>query len=262
MTLPSCTGCGQCVAVCPNHSIALQGGRAVFSGHNCISCGHCVAVCPAGALDHPYCPRSEQRPVGRPLSAREAEDFLRSRRSIRVFRQRPIDREKALQLVNIGRYAQTGSNRQGIGYVIVDGRDKVEALAERTICYLERQYAAHPEVVWYKRVIDRHRLEGEDIIFRGAPALILAVAPEKLPSGRDNARFSLTYIELFAPALGLGTCWAGFFEGLACGPEGQEVREMLRLAPDVRICGALMLGEPAVRYQRLVERQPLQVEFR
>lgn len=257
-----CTGCGLCVQVCPNGSIRLEQGQAVFSGHNCIDCGHCVAVCPHAALDHPYCPVADQRPMGRPLSAQEAEDFLRARRSIRVYKPHPIDPDKAVQLVNIGRYAQTGSNRQGIGYVIVDGRDKVEALADMTIRAMERELAAHPEVTWRQRIIDRHRVMGEDIIFRGAPALILATAPRGLSSGRDNARFSLTYVELFAPTLGLGTCWAGFFEGYAFGPDGQEVLDFLHLDGDTCLCGALMLGEPAVTYRRLVDRQPLRVEFR
>ena len=42
----------------------------------------------------------------------------------------PASREALQRLVDIGRFAQTGGNRQGIRYIIVDGRDKVLHLAD------------------------------------------------------------------------------------------------------------------------------------
>jgi NAD-dependent dihydropyrimidine dehydrogenase PreA subunit len=46
-----CTGCGDCVAVCPTDCLALAGALPWLPRPgDCVSCGLCVAVCPAGAL--------------------------------------------------------------------------------------------------------------------------------------------------------------------------------------------------------------------
>ena len=54
--------------------------------------------------------------------------------------------------------------------------------------------------------------QGLDNILRDAPHLILAMAQKDFVRGRENSVFSLAYLELFAPSLGLGSCWAGIVE--------------------------------------------------
>ncbi len=54
----ACTGCGNCVAVCPFEACALQerdGGRFVsrVNKMRCKACGSCVSVCPNGTMQIP-----------------------------------------------------------------------------------------------------------------------------------------------------------------------------------------------------------------
>ena len=45
-----CTGCGQCVAVCKDFGLRLEGGKACLAPQplfGCVGCAHCMAVCPA-----------------------------------------------------------------------------------------------------------------------------------------------------------------------------------------------------------------------
>lgn len=44
-----CSGCGQCVDVCPIEAIQLQDETAVVSDE-CIECGICVDTCPLEAI--------------------------------------------------------------------------------------------------------------------------------------------------------------------------------------------------------------------
>ena len=50
-----CTGCGDCVAICPTSALAMNGDVAVLAGpDDCNYCGLCEAICPVEAIDLPY----------------------------------------------------------------------------------------------------------------------------------------------------------------------------------------------------------------
>ena len=47
----SCTGCGDCVEVCPHGVIELRGASAEIRDRElCMECGACARNCPAGAI--------------------------------------------------------------------------------------------------------------------------------------------------------------------------------------------------------------------
>ncbi len=61
---------------------------------NCIDCGHCVAICPKHALSHASIDSEQCIPVNSGnISADNMEIFLRSRRSVRAYKRKPIEKE-------------------------------------------------------------------------------------------------------------------------------------------------------------------------
>ncbi len=46
----TCTGCENCVDICPVDAIEMQDGKAVVSD-DCIDCGQCVDECPVDAIE-------------------------------------------------------------------------------------------------------------------------------------------------------------------------------------------------------------------
>ena len=48
-----CTGCGDCVDVCPLEAITVQDGLAVVDEDLCTECGLCTDECPNGAISVP-----------------------------------------------------------------------------------------------------------------------------------------------------------------------------------------------------------------
>jgi len=45
-----CTGCGNCVEVCPVEAISMNNEKAVVDEDTCTECGLCVDECPNDAI--------------------------------------------------------------------------------------------------------------------------------------------------------------------------------------------------------------------
>jgi NAD-dependent dihydropyrimidine dehydrogenase PreA subunit len=51
----TCTGCADCVEVCPTGALALQDNLAIVAvPEACSYCGYCEPICPVGAIALPY----------------------------------------------------------------------------------------------------------------------------------------------------------------------------------------------------------------
>jgi dissimilatory sulfite reductase (desulfoviridin) alpha/beta subunit len=51
VTPESCSGCGECITVCPDGAITMSApDRPEIDGDQCMHCGKCIAVCPTGTL--------------------------------------------------------------------------------------------------------------------------------------------------------------------------------------------------------------------
>ena len=259
-----CVQCGLCVSVCPRGLIRLDEGwpRLAFP-QLCIACGHCVAVCPPAALDHSRAPlaRQDRLPNSPPLPAATVRQFLRSRRSIRSYQNRPVERDLLRQLLDIARFAPSGGNSQGISYQVIDSRSRLRQLTASTVAWMEEPaQALSAKSPVYAQYVKLVRQDGCDSILRDTPALILGVAAKTFARGRENTLLCLEYAELYAPSLGLGTCWAGMLEAAAFAGY-PPVLELLRLPAGTVLTGALMVGFPNLSFQRLVDRQPLDITF-
>lgn len=50
-----CTGCGDCIAVCPTDALGLEEKLAILvAPAACNYCGHCELICPEDAIALPY----------------------------------------------------------------------------------------------------------------------------------------------------------------------------------------------------------------
>jgi nitroreductase/NAD-dependent dihydropyrimidine dehydrogenase PreA subunit len=255
-----CTRCGICVDVCGG--VLGMGDRGPQVVHNlCISCGQCVAACPQGALDNLNAPLANQVASKRTIDMDEetAACFLRSRRSIRNYLERPVPRSELKKILHIARLAPSACNSQGVAYHVVDHPDTLRQITavimNWTECELNRssEMAASKYAHNTTMLVDIYRQTDEDVVLRSAPSLIIAIADKESDvSARDNTYIAFAYAQLFATAIGLGTCWAGLFE--YCAASGHEpLLALLNLPQGKVVTSAMMVGYPQYTYQRLVD---------
>jgi nitroreductase/NAD-dependent dihydropyrimidine dehydrogenase PreA subunit len=263
-----CRRDGICAAVCPA-GILAPGGKSppelVPGGEElCISCGHCVAACPYGACSLDTM-STESCPPVRPewhLTPEQAEHFLRSRRSIRVYKDAAVEPGRIERLIRTARYAPSGHNGQPVRWLVISGRDHVHAIAGHVVDWVRSICAAKPEMG--RRLMLERRVAswdaGRDPICRGAPHLIVAHAPAADVTAPSACTLALAYLELAAPSFGLGCCWAGYLHMAAL--HWRPLQEALALPAGDVFNGALMVGEPRYRYHRLPQRREPTITWR
>ncbi len=264
----ACNRDGLCVEECPARVIRLSPEDdlpvplADFKDY-CIACGHCVAVCPTEALRLEWLDPSQCPPVNRDieLDRAQAEQFLRSRRSIRTFRETPVERAKIEKLLEMACHAPSAKNNQPWHWTVVERPAEVRRLAGLVVEWMRGVIAEKPKVaaaLSFTRVAAAWE-SGLERVCRGAPHLIVAHADRNYGFGAEDTALALSYIELYAPVLGLGTCWAGYFYSAVNAYP--PLFEALKLPARHKAFGALMVGHPAFRYQRLVPRTPPRVTW-
>lgn len=264
-----CNRDGICAAECPTRIIELPSTddcpRPIPDADQyCLACGHCVAVCPQGALRLNWLAPGDCPPVRREIgiTTEQAEQFLRSRRSIRTFKEQPVEREKLQKLIEIAGYAPSAKNLQPWHWLVVEDTGEVRRLAGMVIDWMRDVIEENREMVesrGFVRVVaawDR----GDERICRGAPHVIIAHGDKTWAYGVEDCTLALEYLELFAPSLGLGTCWGGFLYSTV--NQYPPLFETLGLPADHRAYGAMMVGYPKFKYQRLPRRNPPRVTWR
>ncbi len=269
-----CTGCGACIALCSvTHVFSLENKKAkVLSPSRCWECGQCVAVCPVDAITHssfsledcPLIERSEN-------DLDKLIDYFRARRSIRVYQNKRVEREKVASLVDTTRWAPSGKNLQAVSWLAVDDTETIFLLSERTVNVLVRgaedlRKSITPETGAQKKKealfqaktlehLGRKFNKGEDPIFFGAPVVLFAITPHS-HFGRDDAVISGYTMQLAAVKMGLATCQIGYFiAGVVMNKElGKDI---LNIPDDREIQMVLTLGYPKYKMRRAVHRAPL-----
>jgi nitroreductase/NAD-dependent dihydropyrimidine dehydrogenase PreA subunit len=252
-----CKKDGICVAVCPARTIALdEEGYPEEIGAVCYQCGHCVAICSSHALTHTGLPIGGMLPVAQEQpSAEVVDNLLMSRRSIREFRDRPIERQTLEAILDVARWAPTASNDQNLRWIVLNGRERVHELA----CECVRQMKnMRPMTTLFQGVISAWE-KGIDGTLRGATAVVAVCAPQESTCGQSDAAIALTHVELAAVARGLGMTWAGILMHVAAASE--PLRQWLQVPEGYTLSAAVMLGYGKYKYHRIPPRKPLSARW-
>jgi len=252
-----CVGCGLCVKDCVRTCLAIKEPehKVEMIHENCLLCGHCEAICPREAISleldgyegmKDFCLENAY------IDPDELAMFMANRRSARNFQNRPVEQEKIDKIIEAGRFSPTGSNKQGIEYILMRG-DRLKEISKKASLSLTGENMEKVAKKLNPAVLERlynAALKGEDRLFFGAP-LVIAMT-DATPDGIDIG-LAATRMELMANAMGLGVCFNAIYPYIVNAvPEVQE------------ICGAseghylklsMMIGYPTVSYHRPAKRK-------
>lgn len=247
--LAKCIGCGMCRRDCPADNISITDNKAVIKSQVCIKCGHCVAVCPKGAVsmtgfEEP--PVEIKKPVI--LDPQQLMDAIRTRRSIRQFKNKSVAQEVTAQIIEAGRLTPSGENAQDVSYIVLkDNMERFEKMAVRLFKRL-LPFARLVNPMAKNKEIDDH------FFFHEAPVVIMIVAKDKI-----NGALAASNMALMAEANGLGVLYSGFFTMAA--NMSLSLRRALGLKRKNKVVETLVLGYPAVTYHRTAQKEAAKIRI-
>ena len=259
-----CNQDGICISECPARIIQMdeKEGYPVPSSdfeEYCLRCGHCVAVCPVEALRLDWLDPENCRALKKELALtpEQAEQFLRGRRSIRTFKEKTVPRETLEKLLEVACSAPSAKNQQPWHWIVVQEPQEVRRLAGLVVKAMRAVLESDPEAGktrGYHRVVAAWDT-GLDRVCREAPHLIIGHADRNWLFGPEDTALALSLLDLYATSIGLGVCWGGYlYKTVNAYP---PLFEALGLPKDHLAFGAVMIGYPKFKYQRIpVRNQP------
>jgi nitroreductase/NAD-dependent dihydropyrimidine dehydrogenase PreA subunit len=259
-----CTQCGQCVADCPAQCIVMDDGKypGIPEEQSCIRCQHCLAVCPTAALSILGVNPDDSLAFKDALPTAESMEILiKGRRSTRQFKKQALDAQTIRKLLETAWHAPTAVNARGVLFTATMNLNATAALRKELYAKVEEMLAARDPGEddffhqYLRRFLAAYRKDGTDGILRNAPHILIASAPRTAPQPKTDCIIALSYLDLLAPTLGVGTVWNGILTH--CVTEYfPELATRLGVPADHELGYCMSFGPPAVHYQRTVQRIP------
>jgi len=149
-------------------------------------------------------------------------DLLKKRRSIRVFKERKIDKEKIQQIMQAALLSPSSKNNNPWKFVIVQEKELLSELSKA-------------------------KLHGSQLV-ADAPLVFAVLAdPEQSDVWIEDCSIVTTIIILAAQSLGLGSCWVQIRGREGSGGINSEnyIKEKLDIPDNLRVLCMVAIGYPA-----------------
>lgn len=254
-----CIGCGKCAADCFPENLTIGNGKAHVEGP-CMECGHCYAVCPVDAIRITGYPTDGviQFQTKKPsLDGEELLNFIKSRRSIRKYQDKPVPADLLCHILEAGRFTPTGGNAQDVHYIVVQEHlDELKKLVWEGLLRMVRHLPKNetgPYAKIFSSLLADYESQGKDRLFFNAPVLLIVASHSMLDGG-----LAASNIELMANAEGLGTLYSGFIQmALSASPEACSYLKITK--SQIRVC--MLMGYPDVTFRRTAPRKEIEIAW-
>jgi len=283
INLEKCTGCGLCAEICLTYDV-IDGKATRARPVMCIQCGACGSFCPARALEGSCAEkrRLRKKDIAKLPSPESLQFLFKSRRSVRRYKPEPLKREHVEAILEAGRYTPTGSNTQGIKYLIINDREKMVKLRQMLLPVMDKLFAMATRVAQLSfvgelilgerqahdisghlgqgvKVLSERNKKGEDRLFYGAPALMLVYGEKQDEAMAFSCHAAIFNCSMMAHLLGIGCCLNSF--SLMAINYNAKVKKHLGIPKTDKCFAAMTMGYQNVKYHSLLKRNPVNVRY-
>ena len=283
--IDSCTKCKACVRDCVAKLYLFESDRLQFSENfeeDCIGCGHCVAVCPVKIIQLKNSLVEDEKELTDLIEPPSFESFatlIKTRRSIRQFKDEPVSKEIIEKILQLARYSPTGSNEENVYYIVVQDPELLAKFSDEITLQVtnfvkkyedpkgyESLKAAFPKgmiekvgeyIERFKRILEA--IEAGYEFWRWNREIIIIYSPKNAMTLVENCSLAASSIMLAAQTLGLGTCSLGFATTFL--NQFRTVSKIAKIPRKHKVAYTLAIGYPKVKYFRTPARKPLNVKW-
>ncbi len=250
-----CIHCGLCVKDCIAKVLSQPDNNSApvaSAPKNCLKCQHCMAICPVGAISI-----LDKKPEeSEKIYSQNPEmilNLIKSRRSDRQYKHENLEPDKMQKLKDMLPWIPTGCNYHKLHFAFIDDVNVMDEFRTYTNNKVINALTKKP----IKAIMDKFSsltkffINGEDIIFRGAPHMLVVSNSVKAPCAKEDAIIALSYFEMYAQSMGIGTCWCGYGEMIL--KVFPELCEYLEVPSGYSPQYVMLFGPKAVNYQRSIQ---------
>lgn len=287
--IEKCSGCGECVEVCKDFNLEIVDGKVQKSANSlfgCIACGHCAAICPNQAIWIEGRCLSFNDIFPLPEKSESAEyialfTLLKRRRSIREFKDKPIDREIIEKIIAAAQTAPMGIPPSDVHLLVFDSKEKVNAFTHDYSLYLNnvrwmssKWFLMVMRPFWGKAMDELMKSFFKPLfkIFAGGihdkPNMITYDAPLAIYfyatpyADYADPIIAATYAMLAGESLGLGTCLLGAIHPfIQNGSKARQFRQKWGIKHASKGGIFVNFGYPDVHYKQGIKRSFGAVDF-
>lgn len=250
-----CIGCGKCIDKCLMGYMEIKDGKSHCITEKCIKCMHCASACPENAIcwDEDSAITSEELPIIDGTFIDDLESFLLTRRSYRMFSEKPVPYSEIEHALVISKWAPSAKNQHPVKYIVVNEPEKLQKIMDAILEYC-RETGESPEVVSSYE-------QGRNLVFAKATSLIMGYSRDSAVNPSQDTALALEYIELVLQSRGIGTCWGGYLTRFA--NKIPALKEFFHLPEGHSFYGTLFIGYPTEDYLYIPKRvKEVNVEIR
>lgn len=257
-----CVHCGKCIKDCIAYSLEFDEDKfpqyAEDGEERCIKCQHCFAVCPTGALSI-FNKNPQESDSINPINPDDLLNLIKSRKSVRAYKPQNLDSERMNKLKDMLKWTPTGCNFHKMHFAFVDDIEVMDDLRNKINTRITKLLTSKPMDIPVKKFASYKDafLRGEDIIFRGAPHMVIVSTPVSAPCTNVDPIIALSYLELYAQALGVGTLWCGFAQ--MCFKIFPDLCEYIKVPDGYKVSYVMLFGEKDVQYSRTTQPEDFEI---
>lgn len=178
----------------------------------------------------------------------ELVEALKTRRSIRRYKEKPLSQEKIKELIETAIWCPSASKVQPWGFAVISDKEYMRELSDQAKAGLLNKYSQTPGYEKYKIMMENPNFN----IFYNAPTLVLIYGKKNGIWSKYDCSMLAQNLMLVAWEQGIGSCWIGFAQDVC---NTSEFKAKHQVSDDYELVAPIILGYPEIVPKNSVPRK-------